>query len=365
MTISKRNVLVLMSGGVDSSVAAALLKEQGYSVNAVTMKIWAGKSTTGKGLHHGCYGPEEEADIEDARNVAEKIGINLKIIDLTREYQNIVLDYFTSEYLSGRTPNPCVRCNLRIKFGILIDKAVKEGMDFDFVASGHYAKVQYELNSSRYLLRKASDLSKDQSYFLSALSQVQLKRLMFPLGEYTKVEIRKIAEQRGLPVASKPDSQNFISGEYCEVMKTEDKPGSIRDNQGNILGIHSGVQHYTIGQRKGLGIAATEPVYVTAIDAAQNNIIIGERKDLYHQEFYATNLNWIAIPELSIPLTMNVKIRSSHKESEAEVTPIEAKTVRVTFKKPQFSITPGQAAVFYNGDVVIGGGIIEHINNCK
>jgi len=365
MDFSNKKVLVLMSGGVDSAVTAALLVEKGYQVTGVTMKIWGGPPSTSRSLHHGCYGPEEAEDIEDAHSVAEKLGIHHKVIDLTREYQNIVLDYFTSEYLAGRTPNPCVRCNLRIKFGKLIDEAVKEGMDFDFIASGHYAKVQYEENSGRYWLRKASDFSKDQSYFLSALSQAQLKRLMFPLGEYTKVEIRKIAEQQGLTVAGKPDSQNFISGEYCEVMKTGDKPGSIRDNQGNILGIHHGVQHYTIGQRKGLGIAAAEPVYVTAIDAAQNNIIIGERKDLYRQEFYVTNLNWIAIPELSMPLTTNVKIRSSHKESEAEVTSIDTKTVQVTFKKPQFAITPGQSAVFYIGDVVIGGGIIENIADSK
>ncbi|HSW57673.1 MAG TPA: tRNA 2-thiouridine(34) synthase MnmA [Dehalococcoidales bacterium] len=359
---NSNKVLMLMSGGVDSSVAAALLKKQGFSIVAVTMKIWAGEYSPGGHSNHGCYGPEEDDDIEDARRVCEQIGIRHQVVDLTDEYQSTVLDYFNAEYLTGRTPNPCVRCNLKIKFGALIDKAVEQGVGFDYIASGHYAKIQFEPASRRYLLKKAFDLSKDQSYFLSALSQKQLQRLVFPLGSMTKMEVRRIATELTLPVAEKPDSQNFISGNYCSVIKSNANPGDIVDKFGTVKGRHAGIQYYTIGQRKGLGISSAKPVYVTAIDAVNNNVVIGERNDLYHQEFCVTNLNWIAIPTLTAPMTLNVKIRSSHKEAEAEVTPLDPNTVRVKFIKPQFAVTPGQTSVFYEGDVVVGGGIIDSVS---
>ncbi len=346
-----------MSGGVDSSVAAALLKEQGYSVTGVTMKIWEGEAQIGGGKHHGCYGPEEEGDIEDARHVAESLGIPFQVIDLTREYQTVVLDYFSQEYSSGRTPNPCVRCNYRIKFGALIEKARGTGLEFDFIASGHYARVEHDV--SRYLLKKARDLSKDQSYFLSFLSQEQLSHLVFPLGDLTKVEVRRIAARLGFQVADKPDSQNFISGDYCSVIKADAKPGPIIDKQGRILGRHHGIQNYTIGQRKGLGIAALEPIYVTGIDSVRNTIIVGGKKDIYQQEFSVSHLNWIAIPKLLKPAILNVRIRSAHKETEAEVSPMDAETVRVNFVEPQMAITAGQTAVFYDHDTVVGGGIID------
>jgi tRNA-uridine 2-sulfurtransferase len=359
--VDRPRILALLSGGVDSAVAAALLIEQGYHVTGITMKIWGGPPSTARSLHHGCYGPEEAEDLQDAKRVSEMLGINHQIIDLINEYQSVVLDYFNSEYLAGRTPNPCVTCNLKIKFGSLIDKAFSEGLNFDYIASGHYAKIQFETISQRYLLKKASDTSKDQSYFLSALSQTQLQRLIFPLGDITKLEVRKIASALGLPVAEKPDSQNFISGNYCSVIKGDKQPGDIVNKQGTVIGRHSGIQYYTIGQRKGLGISAAKPVYVTAIDAPKNIIVIGEKNDLFSQEFNMTNLNWIAIPNLPTPITFNVKIRSSHKESEAEVTPLDTKNVRVKFKKPQFAVTPGQTAVFYNKDTVIGGGIIDRV----
>ena len=214
-------VLALMSGGVDSSVAAALLKEKGYNVTGVTMKIWDGKTTAQGSTQHGCYGPGEEEDIEDARKVAQNLNIPFHVFDLTREYQSGVLDYFCSEYLSGRTPNPCIRCNPSIKFGALVDKARLSGIKFDFIASGHYAKVAYDDTRRRYVLKKAIDLTKDQTYFLAFLSQQQLSRLMLPLGDYTKIEIREMAKRLGLQVASKPDSQNFVCGDYTSIIQTE------------------------------------------------------------------------------------------------------------------------------------------------
>ncbi|MDD5126797.1 MAG: tRNA 2-thiouridine(34) synthase MnmA, partial [Dehalococcoidales bacterium] len=246
-------IAVAMSGGVDSSVAAALLKQQGCQVTGITMKIWDGKDLPATGRHHGCYGTEETADIEDARRVAESLQIPFRVIDLTGEYKSVVLDYFCKEYLSGRTPNPCVRCNQRIKFQALVEKARETGLEFDFIASGHYARIEYNHELNCYLLKKAKDLSKDQSYFLSFLTQEQLSRLILPLGGYTKDEVRKMATQFGLEIADKPDSQNFISGGYSAMIETEGKPGPIIDTGGKVIGEHRGIQYYTVGQRKGLG----------------------------------------------------------------------------------------------------------------
>jgi tRNA-uridine 2-sulfurtransferase len=330
-------------------------------VTGITMKIWEGEPGTGEKPHHGCYGPEEAADIDDARRVAAKLDIPYRVIDLTREYKKEVLDYLRSVYLSGKTPNPCVRCNHKIKFGAFIEKALEAGLDSDYMASGHYARIQFDQNSNRFLLKKALDFSKDQSYFLSALSQKQLKRLLFPLGEYTKVEVRKMAERLGLSVAGKADSQNFISGDYCDVIKTEEKPGPIVDQQDHILGSHRGIQHYTLGQRKGLGVSAANLLYVIAIDPVQNTITVGDRPDLFQREFIVANLNWIAFSELLKPRVFSVKIRSSHPESLAEVIPLENGECRVVFQQPQMAITPGQAAVFYDSDVVAGVGIIQSV----
>ena len=354
-------VLALMSGGVDSSVAAALLKEQGYNVSGVTMKIWDGKTTAQGSTQHGCYGPGEQEDIEDARKVALNLNIPFHVFDLTREYQSGVLDYFCSEYLSGRTPNPCIRCNPNIKFGALVDKARLSGIEFDFIVSGHYAMVEFDETTRRYLLKKAKDLTKDQTYFLAFLSQQQLSRLMLPLGDYTKIEIREMAKRLGLQVASKPDSQNFVCGDYTSVINAESNPGPILDNNGNVMGQHRGLQFYTIGQRKGLEISAKIPLYVSALDPARNTVTLGTKEDLYLNEFIVSGLNWIAISELQQTMIANVKIRSSHREAEAILTPVGNGNVKLKFKECQFAITPGQAAVFYQDDVVIGGGIIKNI----
>ena len=347
---------------MDSSVAAALLKEQGYTVTGVTMKIWGGRTAAEAPVHHGCYGPGEEEDIEDACQVAQQLGIPFHVLDLTGEYRSEVLDYFSREYLSGRTPNPCVKCNHNIKFGALIEKARRSGLQFDAIASGHYARVEYDAQQNRYILEKAKDLTKDQSYFLSFLSQKQLAQLILPLGCYTKTEVRAMANRFGLHSAAKPDSQNFVCGDYTALIETEPTMGPILDKAGNILGQHKGIQFYTIGQRKSLGISAPIPLYVTALDPINNVVIVGTKAELFRDEFTVTGLNWISIAALEQPLEMNVKIRSSQKDSAAFVTPLENGGVQVTLKEAQSAITPGQTAVFYQGEVVVGGGIIEQVS---
>ncbi len=351
-------VVVGMSGGVDSSVAAALLKEQGYEVSGVTMKIWDGEAFPREGRRHACYGPGEEEDVEDARKVAQILGIDFYVFDLRQEYKAEVLDYFCHEYQSGRTPNPCLRCNHKVKFDALLRRAQDNGIEFDYFATGHYALIEYNKSKHRYLLKKARDLSKDQSYFISSLSQEQLGRSLFPLGEYTKEEVRKMASDFGLGVDNKPESQDFIAGGYFSLVKAA-QPGPILDKQGNILGEHRGIPFYTIGQRKGLGISAKEPLYVTGIDLAKNAIIVGNKEEVYRDELIASGLNWIAIEELKRPTKVKARIRYLHKETEAVVTPLKENQVYVKFKEPQMAITPGQAVVFYRGDVVIGEGTIE------
>ncbi len=351
-------VVVAMSGGVDSSVAAALLKEKGYRVSGVTMKIWDGEAFPGERMRHGCYGPGEEEDIEDARKVAKILGIDFYVFDLRQEYKAEVLDYFCHEYLSGRTPNPCLRCNRKVKFDALIRKTQDSGIEFDYFATGHYARVEYNKTKHRYLLKKARDLSKDQSYFISSLSQEQLGRSLFPIGNYTKEEIRKMASDFGLSVSNKPESQDFITGGYSSLIEAA-QPGPILDKQGNMLGEHGGIQLYTIGQRKRLGNSAKEPLYLIDIDPEKNAIIVGNKEEVYRDELIASGLNWVAIEKLERPTKVKARIRYLHKETEAIITPLNEDEVYVKFKEPQMAITPGQAVIFYRRDVVMGGGTIE------
>ncbi len=358
MVKDKLKVVVGMSGGVDSAVAAALLKAEGYEVSGVTMKIWDGKSAPAPGSRHGCYGAGEAEDIADAQAIARAIGIPHYVLDLTREYQAEVLDYFRREYCSGRTPNPCFRCNHTVKFGALLSKARDSGITFDCFATGHYAQVEYDAISQRHLLKKAKDLKKDQSYFIASLSQEQLGGSLFPLGGYTKEDVRKIATDFGLSVADKRESQDFVAGGYSALVGAGE-PGPILDKQGHILGSHRGIPLYTIGQRQGLGLAVAAPLYVTAIDPEKNAITVGAKEELYYDELIATSLNWIAIRKLTQIITVKAKIRSSHLEKEATVTPLGEDKVKVKFSQPQLSITPGQTVVFYQGDIVVGAGTIE------
>ena len=352
-------VAVALSGGVDSSVAAALLQEKGHEVTGVTMKVWDGEVLPGDETRHSCYGPGEEEDIEDARRVTQSLGIPFYIFDLRQEYKAEVLDYSCHEYLLGRTPNPCVRCNRRVKFDALLKKARDNGLEFDYFATGHYARVEYDESERRYLLKKARDITKDQSYFLLSLSQEQLGRCLFPLGDYTKEEVRKMARALGLGVEDKPESQNFVAGGYSSLVRAVAKPGPILNNQGGILGEHRGIPFYTIGQRKGLGISAKEPLYVTAIDQERNAIVMGTKEELSGDELIASELNWIAIERLWQPIEVKAKIRYRHKEAEAIINSLDEDKVHVKFKEPQIAIAPGQAVVFYDGDMVVGGGMIE------
>ncbi len=356
--MNRLKVVVAMSGGVDSSVAAALLKEQGYQVSGVTMKIWGGGDSPDEGTRHGCYGPGEEEDIEDARRTAQALGIPYYVFDLRQEYQTEVLDYFNHEYLSGRTPNPCLRCNHRVKFGALLKKTRDGGIEFDYFATGHYARLEYDESKRRYLLKKARDSSKDQSYFISSLSQDQLAYSLFPIGDCTKQEVRKLATDFGLAVNNKPESQDFIAGGYSSLVPAA-PPGPILNKQGDILGTHQGIQSYTIGQRRGLGIPTREPLYVTDINPENNAITVGSQEEVYRDTLIASELNWIAIEGLKRPAKFTAKIRYRHNETEATVTPLNENRVHVKFERPQMAITPGQAVVFYSGDVVVGGGTIE------
>jgi tRNA-specific 2-thiouridylase len=350
-------VLAAMSGGVDSSVAAALMIEQGHDVIGATMRIWSGEPLP-HGDRHSCYGPEEEDDIADAQRVANALNIPFFVLDLRDVYKQEVLDYACSEYCSGRTPNPCVRCNRTVKFDSFVDKARQAGLEFDYLAMGHYARVEYDEAAGLYLLKKAAYKNKDQSYFLHLLTQQQLKHSLFPLGGYTKNEVRAKALALKLDVADKPESQNFITGGYSVLFDTPDEPGPILDKQGDVLGQHKGIAHYTIGQRRGLAIAAKDPLYVTGIDSGRNAVYVGAKDALYKDELMATNLNWIAQNGLAEPMRVKAKIRYRHTEADALLTPLADGKVNVKFDEPQLSITPGQAVVFYSGDTVIGGGTI-------
>jgi tRNA-specific 2-thiouridylase len=352
-------VAIGLSGGVDSSVAAALLKEKGYAVRGITMLIFDGSLELKESQKHACYGPGEIEDLEAAESVCKKLHIPLDTIDLRAEYRQFVIDHFRSEYLAGKTPNPCIVCNRRLKFGFLIEKAKKIGADFEFFATGHYARIV--ISRGRFLLKKAKDLSKDQSYFLYALTPEQLSHTIFPLGTHTKNKVREMARIFGLTTADRTDSQDFIAGGDYSLFfgKDEVKVGEIVDRNGKILGKHRGIIHYTVGQRRGLGIASSRPLYVVKIDAANNRIVVSDRKDLYSQGLIAKDINLIALDKIDKPYRAKVKIRLNSRAVDATVFPYENGKLKVLFNKPQMSVTPGQHAVFYDKDTVIGGGVIQ------
>lgn len=354
-------VLMAMSGGVDSSVAAALLLEQGYEVIGVTMQLWASDLPYGEEVEGGCC---SLGAVEDARAVAGKLGIPYYVLNFHNQFQKQVIDYFADEYLAGRTPNPCIVCNNLLKFGGLLDKA--RALGADYVATGHYARTSRDASSGRYLLLKGRDISKDQSYVLYGLTQEQLARTFFPLGEFTKPAIRQKAADLGLKVAAKPDSQEicFVPDQDYARFITEYRPGKMQpgkicDTTGNVLGNHCGIANFTIGQRKGLGIATGTPLYVTAIRPETNEVVVGTPAEVMAEGLYAGGLNWVSIPGLEGPLAVEVKIRYSAKPVPALLEPNDNERVTLRFGQPQRAITPGQAVVFYRGDLVIGGGTIE------
>lgn len=356
---SEKTVLVGLSGGVDSAVAAYLLQQQGFNVIGVTMAIWDGEFESSGG--NACYGPNEEEDIAEAKSVADFLHIPYHVIDCKKEYNTIVLDYFKSEYLAGRTPNPCIRCNQQIKLGILPQFARESGIQYDYFATGHYAQVRNENN--RFFLQVAKDIKKDQTYFLYRLSQEQLQRQLFPLGELTKPEVRAIAQQAGLPVKDKEESQDFYCGDYKDILGVDDMPGDIVMTDGKVLGKHNGFWNYTIGQRKGLGVAYTEPLYVIRLNKKDNTVVVGTKEEVLQSSFFVDDLTWMAIPELKEEMDVMVKIRSANKASLAVIQPINSDSVKVIFHEPKDAITPGQSAVFYLDDAVIGGGVIKSVTS--
>lgn len=353
-----------MSGGVDSSVTAALLKEEGYEVIGATMQVWPSNELADEADRFGgCCGLDA---VSDAKRVARKLGIPHYVMDFRDVFAEKVISNFCREYSLGRTPNPCIRCNEYIKFDALLRRA-KE-LDADFVATGHYARIERDEASGRYLLKKGVDRRKDQSYVLYVMTQDQLGHVLTPLGGYTKEQVRWIARELGLPVADKAESQEicFIpDGDYTrfvkEYMPQAAKPGPVLDREGTIMGEHRGILFYTIGQRKGLGLSAGEPLYVVDIDRERNAVIVGTKGEVYGDELIASGLNWISIEPP--PLELKAKIRYRHREADAVITPLLTKDrAHVKFKQPQMAITPGQAIVFYHRDTVVGGGTIEQVN---
>jgi tRNA-specific 2-thiouridylase len=362
----KLTIAVGLSGGVDSSVAAWLLKQQGHTVIGLTMQIWDGSLTLPDEGRSGCYGPGEPRDIEAARALAARLDIPHHVVPLAPEYATEVLDYFREEYRAGRTPNPCVRCNRTMKFGLLLDRARAMGITFDKFATGHYARVDQAPVSGRWQLSRALDPAKDQTYFLSRLSQNQLSQVLFPLGGMTKPEVKAIAREIGWDdVADKPESQNFIESKDYGVLfsEREQTPGPIVDTKGKALGQHRGIVHYTVGQRKGLGMGGTaHPLYVIRLDACSNTVVVGAHSDLFSSRLTATDINWISLAAPPTePMRIHAKIRQQHKEAPATIQAgFESGRVETFFDEPQMSITPGQVIVFYDTDQVLGSGIISH-----
>lgn len=356
--MKKKKVMIGMSGGVDSSVAAYLLKKQGYDVIGVFMKLWEGDED--KEVEKACC---SLSAAEDARLVANKIDIPFYVLNFKKSFKNKVVDYFVEEYLQGKTPNPCIACNKYIKFDELLKKALM--LECDYVATGHYAKIEFDEESNRYRLLKSKTDKKDQTYALYNLTQEQLKHTLLPLGEYEKDEIRKIAKEQNLITANKPDSQEICfveDGKYFEFIENytnkKIKIGDFVDKDENKIGKHSGIVNYTIGQRKGLGLALGRPAYVINIDANDNRVVIGDNKDLFKKELIAKDLNYIYKEKLEDGMEVMAKIRYNGKPEKARVYNLENNILKVVFEKEQRAITPGQSLVLYKQNYVLGGGII-------
>ena len=348
-------VAVGLSGGVDSSVAALLLKEQGHEVVGITMRLWRDGRYKG-GERDACFGAGEAEDIAAAQTFADKIGIPYHVFDCADEYDREIVRYFRETYLSGKTPNPCVRCNAMMKFGLLPDLAMRSGLDFEKFATGHYARTR-ALPDGRIALMRAVDESKDQSYFLYRLSQRQLARHVFPLGELTKRDVREIARRHGLPAADRPDSQDFYSGDVAELIGAPKREGEIVDMTGRVLARHDGFWHFTIGQRKGLGIGGGgTPYYVIDINACANRVVVGRAEDAVRTSLDVTDMNWVSIPETSQPLDVTVKVRSAGSPRG----PATLHDRHCSFPGGIAGIAPGQSAVFYSADssTLLCGGVI-------
>lgn len=347
-----------MSGGVDSSAAAALLMKSGYDVIGITLKLWPQDCVSR--AEDKCCGPQA---VMDARSVSHKLGIPYYLVDEAEEFQKQVINYFAEEYRAGRTPNPCVMCNERLKFGNLINRARQLGADY--VATGHFARVEKDEQTGRHLLKRGRDSRKDQSYFLFSLKQEQLARVIFPLGEMTKSDTREIAREEHLKTADKEESMEicFVPdkdyGRFLQQAKLVEKhQGEIVDTTGRVLGHHDGIEFYTIGQRKGLGISSPKPLYVIELDAKANRVIVGDETLLDQAEFTVERCNWIPFENPPATIEVTAKIRYNHPGTPATIIPKENGSATVKLHIPQRAITPGQACVFYQDDLVVGGGWI-------
>jgi tRNA-specific 2-thiouridylase len=359
---TRKRVVVAMSGGVDSSVTAALLKEQGNEIIGVTMRVCTSPESASAGAGEG-EKPTVHDNVLDAQDVAKQLDIPFHVINLEEEFQRLVIDYFVEEYFSGRTPNPCVRCNRLIKFDLLLKKARELGADF--LATGHYARLKRE-EDGRVRMMKGVDAGKDQSYFLFTLTQEQLAATLFPIGGMTKQEVRALALRYGLKVAEKGESQEicFIpDDDYVRLLEASrgegTLSGNIVDRMGNILGRHEGTYRYTVGQRKGLGIAHPHPLYVLGVDVGRKEVIVGAKEELITHGLTASRVNWIA-PIPDAPIEATCKIRYRQKQVKCTIIPLPDDSVEVRFETGEKGVTPGQAVVFYDGDEVLGGGFIEN-----
>jgi len=354
-----KKALIAMSGGVDSSVAAYLLKQQGFDCTGITMKLF-GNEDIGEGGEKRCCSLEDTAD---ARNVAYAMGIPFFVYNFAEDFKKQVISRFIESYQSGATPNPCIDCNRYIKFEKLLCRAKQLGMDF--IATGHYAGIEYDAGSGRHLLKKAADKTKDQSYVLYAMTQEQLSHTQFPLGALNKSEVRGIAREQGFVNADKHDSQDICfvrNGDYAEFIEQytgkKNEEGDFVDVHDAVLGRHKGIIRYTIGQRKGLGLSLKRPLYVHAKNVEENTVTLCERDGLFAKTLYASDFNWIACEKISSPIRVKTKIRYNQTEQWSTVTQTSHDTVHVEFDEPQWAIAKGQAAVLYDGDVVVGGGTI-------
>lgn len=361
-----KRALIAMSGGVDSSVAACLMKEQGYDCMGVTMKLFHNEEI-GVSREHTCCSLE---DVEDARSVARQLNIPYYVFNFSDRFKECVVDKFVQAYETGSTPNPCIDCNRYLKFDKLFQRA-KE-LHYDYVVTGHYARIGYDENTGRYLLKKSLNLEKDQSYVLFNMTQEQLAHTMFPLGEMTKPEVRAIAQAHDFINAKKHDSQDIcfvVNGKYADFIESYTEKvypqGDFLDQSGKVIGTHKGIIHYTIGQRRGLNVSAGVPLYVSDIDPERNTVTLGPNSSLFTRTLIAKDLNLISVPSLEGPVRLKAKVRYRHPEQWATVTQLDEDTLRVEFDEPQRAVTRGQAVVLYDGDTVVGGGTIDRIESEK